>query len=115
VELFALIREVAESGEPTTELEVDLHVKLATPLACLLLPALVMLFASSGPPFPGSALTLIVAGTIAIAYTLLAGAFASFGRGDVLPPWLGGWGPNLIGIVTLVGLMGRDWIARRRA
>jgi LPS export ABC transporter permease LptG len=115
VELFGLIREVASSGEPTTELEVDLHVKLATPLACLILPALVMMFASSGPPFPGSALTLILAGAIAVAYTLLAGAFASFGRGGVMPPWLGGWGPNLIGIVALVGLMGRDWMARRRA
>ncbi len=114
-ELFGLIREVAATGEPTTDLEVDLHVKLATPLACLLLPALVLLFAASGPPFPGSAMTLIVAALVAVAYTLLAGAFASFGHGRVLPAWLGGWGPNLLGVAALAGLLGREWLARRRA
>lgn len=114
-ELFALIREVAAAGEPTTELEVDLHVKLATPLACFVLPALVMLIASTGPPFPSSALTLILAGAIAVAYTLLAGAFASFGRGGVLAAWLGGWGPNLIATAALVGLTWRSRIAGRGA
>lgn len=111
-ELVGVIREVAAGGEPTTELEVDLHVKLATPLACLILPALVMLLASSGPPFPGSASTLILAGSLAVGYTLLAGAFASFGRSGVMPPWLGGWGPNLIVIAALVGLIGRERVAR---
>jgi len=112
-ELFALIREVAASGEPTTELAVDLHVKLATPLACLILPALVMLIASSGPPFPGSATTLVVAGAIAIGYTLAAGSFASFGRGGVVPPWLGGWGPNLLVIAALAGFAWRERLARQ--
>jgi len=111
-EVFALIGEVAAGGEPTTELEVDLHVKLATPLACLILPALVMLIASTGPPFPSSALTLILAGAIAVAYTLLAGAFASFGRGGVLSPWIGGWGPNLIVVAALVGLTWRGRVGR---
>ncbi|MEZ4281970.1 MAG: LptF/LptG family permease [Myxococcota bacterium] len=113
-ELLALIRDVAADDEPTTDLVVDLHVKLATPIACFILPALVMLIASSGPPFPGSAMTLISAGAIAIAYTLLAGAFASFGRGGLVWPWLGGWGPNLIVIAGLIGLTWRDRLARSR-
>ena len=113
-ELLALIRDVAADDEPTTDLVVDLHVKLATPIACFILPALVMLIASSGPPFPGSAMTLISAGVIAVAYTLLAGAFASFGRGGLVWPWLGGWGPNLIVIAGLIGLTWRDRLARSR-
>jgi lipopolysaccharide export system permease protein len=113
-ELLTLIRDVAADHEPTTDLVVDLHVKLATPIACFILPALVMLIASSGPPFPRSATTLICAGVIAVAYTLLAGAFASFGRGGLVWPWLGGWGPNLIVIAGLVGLTWRDRLARSR-
>ena len=112
-EQFGLIRELADRGESTTELEVDLNLKLATPLACFILPALVMIIASSGPPFPSSALTLILAGSIAVAYTLLAGAFASFGRGGVLAPWVGGWGPSMIMIAGLIGLTWRNQVAER--
>ncbi len=112
-ELFGLIRELTGKGEPTTELEVDLHLKLATPLACFILPALVMIIASSGPPFPSSALTLILAGSVAVSYTLLVGAFASFGRGGVLAPCLGGWGPSLIVMAALVGLTWRSQAAQR--
>ncbi len=112
-EQFRLIRELADRGESTTELEVDLNLKLATPLACFILPALVMIIASSGPPFPGSALTLILAGSIAVAYTLLVGAFASFGRGGVMAPWVGGWGPSLIMIAGLIGLTWRNQVAQR--
>jgi len=54
------------------------------------LPTLILLFAVSGPPFPSSALTLVLAGVLAVSYTLFAGAFASFGRGGVLPPWVAG-------------------------
>jgi lipopolysaccharide export LptBFGC system permease protein LptF len=85
-ELWELVRELASSGDSTTAFEVDLHLKLATHLACLLLPAIVMIFAVSGPPFPSSALTLILAGVLSVAYTLTAGAFASFVRGGAVPP-----------------------------
>ncbi|MBY0400261.1 LptF/LptG family permease, partial [Myxococcota bacterium] len=114
-ETFALIREVAAEGESTTELEVDLHVKLATPLACFLLPALIMMIASTGPPFPGSALTVILAGVIAVAYTLLTGASASFARGGAVAPWLGGWAPDLLVASLLVGLTWRSRFAGRSA
>ena len=103
-QLWTLVREFSSGRESTTAFEVDLHLKLATPVACLLLPALVMIFAVSGPPFPSPAFTLVLAGAIAIGYTLSAGAFASFGRRGVLPPWAGGWGPSLSAITALVGL-----------
>ena len=104
-----LIRSFSASGDPTTALEVDLHLKLATPLACLILPALVLLFAVSGPPFPSSPLTLVLAGGVAIGYTVVSGTFASFGRGGTLPPWLAGWGPSLI---AFAGLAWLGWRAR---
>ncbi len=111
--LLERIDEMVTAGEPTTDLEVDLHLKLALPLACFILPALVMTIASTGPAFPSSALTLIFGGAVAGGYLLMSGAFASFGRGGVLPPWLGGWGPNLIGIVLLVGLAWRNQVSHR--
>ena len=108
-ETRALIREFEAAGDSTTAFEVDLHLKLATPLACILLPALVMIFAVSGPPFPSSASTLVLAGALAVGYTLAAGAFASFGRGGALPPWVGGWGPALL---ATCGLAWLGWRAR---
>jgi LPS export ABC transporter permease LptF/LPS export ABC transporter permease LptG len=104
-----LIRSFSASGDPTTALEVDLHLKLATPLACLILPALVLLFAVSGPPFPSSPLTLVLAGGVAIGYTIASGTSASFGRGGTLPPWLAGWGPSLIACAAVAWL---GWRAR---
>ena len=112
-EIWALIDELAAAGDSTTPFQVDLHLKLATPLACLLLPAMVMIFAVSGPPFPSSASTLILAGALAVGYTLLAGAFASFGRGGVLPPWGGGWGPSLIAFAGLGWMIWRTRHTRR--
>jgi LPS export ABC transporter permease LptG len=111
-EVSELVREFASTGDSTVALEVALHVKLATPLACMLLPALVMLFAVHGPPFPGSALTLVFAGALGVGYTLSAAASASFGRAGALPPWLGGWAPILIAISLLIWLAMRTRIAR---
>jgi LPS export ABC transporter permease LptF/LPS export ABC transporter permease LptG len=112
-EIWALVRELASTGDSTTAFEVDLHLKIATPLACLLLPALVMIYAVSGPPFPSSALTLVLAGALAVVYTLSAGTFASFGRGGVLPPWVGGWGPSLVVTSALIWLAWRTRHTRR--
>jgi lipopolysaccharide export system permease protein len=111
-EIWNLAHELASSGDSTTAFDVDLHLKLATPLACLLLPALVMIFAVSGPPFPSSALTLVLAGALAVGYTLSAGAFASLGRSGVLPPWAGGWGPSLVALLFLIGLTWRGRATR---
>jgi lipopolysaccharide export system permease protein len=113
-ELWGLMQELSASGESTTAFEVDLYLKLATPLACLLLPALVMIFAVSGPPFPSSALTLIFAGILAVGYTISAGSFASFARGGVLPPWAGGLGPSLLATAVLMGMGWRNRAARRK-
>jgi lipopolysaccharide export system permease protein len=112
-EVRELIRDFASTGDSTTTFEVALHVKLATPLACLVLPALLMAFAVTGPPFPSSALTLILSGLLAVGYTLAAGAFASFGRAGALPAWLGGWAPILIASAALGWLAWRARMAQR--
>jgi lipopolysaccharide export system permease protein len=92
-EIGALIDEAEADEVDSRPLQVDFHVKLAEPLACVVLPALVLFFAVGGPPFPGPAQTLLVSVISAIAYILLTGVSRSLGYGGVLPAVVGGWGP----------------------
>jgi lipopolysaccharide export system permease protein len=95
----ALGREIAEleaDGLDATPYRVDQQVKLANPLACIILPALVLFFAVGGPPFPGPAQNLLVSGIVGVTYILLTGVSASFGYGGTIPPVFGGWGPNIV-------------------
>ena len=86
-------------GEPVvgfdaTELRVDFHVKLAEPLACLVLPAAILFFAVGGPPFPGPAQTVLASAILGVSYILLTGVAATIGYGGTLPPALAAWSPT---------------------
>ena len=83
------------AGYDVTTYRVDLNVKYAAPLACILLPAIVLFFALHGPPFPGPAVTLLVSSLLGVGYVLLTGVCASLGYGGSLSPILAGWGPAL--------------------
>jgi len=89
------IRQVEEGGWAATQLRVDLHVKYAAPFACLVLPALVLFFCVSGPPYPTTGTSLVVSGAIAVAWVLLTGVSASLGYGGLLPAPVAGWAPTL--------------------
>jgi lipopolysaccharide export system permease protein len=96
------IRDVERSGFDATAFRVDLHQKLASPLACLVLPALGLMLATSGPPFWTPAQTLVLSALQAVGYLLLSGVAASLGYGRLLPPPVAGWGP----IALLSGAVG---------
>ena len=82
---------------------------LLTGVACIVLPALVLFFAVSGPPFPGPAQTLLVSGIVGVAYILLMAVSASLGRGGVVPPAIAAWSPILL-LSLLAGFLGfRLW------
>jgi LPS export ABC transporter permease LptG/LPS export ABC transporter permease LptF len=95
-ELAREIEEVEQGGYDATTFRVDYHSKLAEPFACMVLPAVVLLFAVAGPPFPGPAQTLLVSGMVGVVYILFSGVAASLGYGGAVPPSLGGWGPVLL-------------------
>lgn len=95
-EIAAEVSEIESDGFDATPFRVDYHVRLAEPLACLVLPALVLFFAVGGPPFPGPAQTLLVSGVIGVSYILMMAVSASLGRGGAVPPVLGAWGPVLL-------------------
>jgi LPS export ABC transporter permease LptF/LPS export ABC transporter permease LptG len=111
-ELAHEIEEVEKGGYNATILRVDYHAKLAEPFACIVLPAVVLLFAVAGPPFPGPAQTLLVSGIVGVVYILLSGVSASLGYGGAVPRVIGGWGPVLLfgSVAAVLGL--RLW--RRR-
>jgi lipopolysaccharide export system permease protein len=95
-ELGAEIRELEASGYDATPLRVDYYAKLAAPLACLVLPALVVFFALSGPPYPSPALTLMFGILLAVGYVLVTGAGRSLGYGGRIPPLVAGAGPGAL-------------------
>jgi LPS export ABC transporter permease LptG/LPS export ABC transporter permease LptF len=95
-ELGELIETAEADNVDATPLRVDYHVKFAQPLACIVLPAVVLFFAVGGPPFPGPAQTLLVSVVVGISYILLTGVSRSLGYGETLSAFVGGWGPVLL-------------------
>jgi lipopolysaccharide export system permease protein len=100
------IRDAEANGYDATTYRVDFHSRLAAPLSCLLLPAVALFLALSGPPFPGPALTIVLSTVLGVGYILLTGVCASLGYGGFLPPGLAGWGPAL-SLVVLTGVLAR--------
>ena len=113
LELRAEIAELEQAGYDATPLRVDYYAKLATPLACLVLPGLALFFAVGGAPTPGPALTLVFGMGVAVAYVLLVGAAASLGYAGLIPPWLAGLGPTLLLGLLAAALAARDPLSRR--
>jgi lipopolysaccharide export system permease protein len=103
-ELRSEIRAVEASGYDATPYRVDFYAKLATPLACIVLPAIAFFFALGGPPYPNSALTLLFSFGIALGYVLGGGVGQSLGYGGALPPALAGTGPTLLLLLLAVYL-----------
>jgi lipopolysaccharide export system permease protein len=104
-ELSDAIDDVEASGLDATHYRVDLFVKLASPVACLILPALALFFAVGGPPHPSSALTLVLSAVVAVAYVLLTGVGTSLGRGGAVAPWVAGWAPTIV-FGSMAGYLG---------
>jgi lipopolysaccharide export system permease protein len=97
--LAQLIHDTESQGYDTTQYRVDLHVKLASPFACVLLPAVALFFAVSGPPFPSPALTVLASTGLGIGYILFTGVCVSLGYGGFIPPSAAGWGPPSLLVV----------------
>ncbi len=96
------IRQAEAAGYQATAYRVDRHAKLALPLTCLLFPAVVLLFAIHGPPFPGPAPTFFASIVLGMSYIVLSDVFLSLGYGGFLPPSLAGWGVS--GLLSLLAV-----------
>ena len=108
------LTELHLEGPIATAYRTDLQVKIASPLACLLLPLIALFFAATGPPFPRPVHTLIASAIIAVSYTLVTSFAGSLGYAGTLPPVVAGWGPPfLFGSIALgMGLRLRRKLSR---
>jgi lipopolysaccharide export system permease protein len=97
------IRAAERDGYDATPLRVEAHLRRAAPLACVVLPALALVFATAGPPFATLGQMILVSFALALAHGLLTAIGSSLGNGGALPPLLAGWGP--IGLVGLGGVL----------
>ena len=94
----------------STELEVEHQTRLAKPLACFLLPLVVLLYAVGGSPFPRPSATLSASVAIGVGYVLVTGFATSLGYGHTLSPALAAWTPTLL-CGVLAGILGwRVWV-----
>ncbi|MFT5696501.1 MAG: lipopolysaccharide export system permease protein, partial [Myxococcota bacterium] len=101
------INEVEANDLDASALWVDYYGKLASPFACVVLPAIVLFFAVMGPPFPTSSTTLLLSGALGVGSTLLNGTGASLGYGGAISPMIAGWGPTLLLAVVALALAAR--------
>jgi lipopolysaccharide export system permease protein len=108
-QIAAEVQAVEADGFDATPFRVDYHVRIAEPLACLVLPALVLFFAVGGPPYPGPAQTLLVSGVVGVAYILMVAVASSLGRGGALPPIVGAWTPISLFTVLALSFLMRLW------
>jgi lipopolysaccharide export system permease protein len=108
-ELDREIQSAEQDGYDATPLRVQAELRLAAPLACVVLPALALAFATIGPPFPTLGQMILVSFALALAHGLLTALGASLGNGGALPPAVAGWGP--ITVVAAIGAL-IDWRAR---
>ena len=109
--LRAALTDLNLEGPIATAYRTDLQMKIAAPLACLLLPLIALFFAATGPPFPRPVHTLIASAIIAVSHALATSFAGSMGHGGTLSPWLAGWGPPILfGTVAL----GMGFRLRRR-
>jgi LPS export ABC transporter permease LptF/LPS export ABC transporter permease LptG len=100
--LRAALEDADLEGPIATAYRTDLQVKIAAPLACLLLPLIALFFSATGPPFPRPVHTLIASAIIAVTYALATSFAGSMGYGGSLSPLVAGWGPHfLFGMVAL--------------
>ncbi len=99
------IRGAQRAGYPALTLQVELHRKLAGPLACLLLPALALLVAVRSRRAPSPARNLLAGAALGVAYLLIGDVAASLGYGGTLSPVAAGWAPPTLALFGVGALL----------
>ena len=99
----------SERGENARAAKVELHRRLAFPVACLAF-ALIAVPLGSRPRRGGRSAGFLTAVGLVSAYYLIFTVGAGFARQGSIPAWLGIWGANLITVIAglaLIPQMGR--------
>ncbi len=94
-EMWNYVKRLKSSGYKAATYEVDLHTKLAYPLASLLMVMISIPFGVLKVRSGGTGKGIALAIAIAFFYWLLMSVGASFGRSGALPPAISAWFANI--------------------
>ncbi|HUL01307.1 MAG TPA: LPS export ABC transporter permease LptG, partial [Nitrospirota bacterium] len=95
-EMWDYVRQLKSSGYEATKYEVDLHSKLAFPLASLLVVLISIPFSFHKVRSGGAAKGFAFAILIAFTYLTIMGIGQSLGNSNTLPPIIAAWLANII-------------------
>ena len=105
-EMWDYVKRLKTSGYKATQYEVDLHSKLAFPLASLLMVMIAVPFSIHKVRGGGAAKGFAFAVMIAFFYWTLASVGASLGHSGVIPPEIAAWFANIffatVSIIVLI-------------
>ena len=100
-ELQSLSRKLQAEGYDATRHRVDMHARLATPFACLIMAFIGIPFALKKGRGANLSVGVAISVGIGISYYILHAILLAFGYSGVLPPLVAAWSANL-----LFGLLG---------
>lgn len=106
-DLKTKIKDLEKSGLATKALKVDYYMKYSMPFACLIFGligiAFCLSFVRSGKDWWGVIWAICIAILGVGLYFFIVAVFRSLGRGDIITPFLGAWGPNIIfGVISSI-------------
>ncbi len=95
-DLRALAAKLKAEGYDPTRFQVDMHARLATPFASLIMAFLGIPFALRKGRDSGLALGIAMSVMIGVVYFILQAMLLAFGYSSALPPVLAAWAANLL-------------------
>lgn len=106
VDLYSYIRKIEQEGYSSTPYRVELHMRMATPFATLILALLGMVVALRQGLHGGIAAGVGFSLILAFSFLVIANVGSSLASAGTLPPFLGVWAGNII----FTGLVCYNWI-----
>ena len=99
-ELWSYIKQMDESSSQLSQLWVMFHLKVAVPWACLIMAVLGASFGAARRGRSGGGVGFGISVVIVFAYYVVMSLCRAFGEAGALPPFIAGWGPNLVFLVA---------------
>ncbi|MBQ3694701.1 MAG: LptF/LptG family permease [Synergistaceae bacterium] len=90
---------ITTSGEDIAQLWVLFHMKLGVPWACVIMAVLGAGFGASRRGRSGGGVGFGISVVIVFAYYVIMSLCRALGESGNIPPWIAGWGPNLLFMV----------------
>jgi lipopolysaccharide export system permease protein len=95
-DLHKMATKLAEEGYDATRYRVDMHARLATPFASVIMAFLGIPFALQKKRGASLATGITISVAIGISYHIIQAMLLAFGYSAVIPPVVAAWAPNLL-------------------